>query len=649
MKSLCPVLLCLLMAFSSHAQEFKKLPSFGEVSTAELKMTECAFDKGAPAMVIFDEGESFFSINYNTTGNPFYEETVRRVRIKIFNTKGFAYGSIKIRYRSEAGSTISIKNFGAQTYNLDDAGNVKVTKVERNAIYDKKLNKFFSEKTFVFADLKPGSVLEYKYTLDGGTEWSWAFQKEIPVMYSRFVVDFPQELEVSVTPYCTLPYVRSGDKNRSDNYSWYAMENVPALDDEPFMSCRKDYVQRLAMRLIAVQFLGQPRRNLLRSWPGIIKQLMEDQDFGVQLKKDIPRTADLDAMLKDEKDIHKRIAIIHNYVRKNMEWNNYDNIWALDGVKSAWKDKKGTSGEINLILINLLKDAGITVHPVLVSTRDNGTVNTGIADYNQFDKVMAYVETADRVYVLDATDKATPTHLIPESVMYSEGLVIEKISTYEWGWKTIWDGKYAYTRNVFLNGEADANGNVKGFATVTASDYERQSLLPGGKGDTLQIKKEYEAINGLKLERLEFANVDTDSLPLVENIGFENKGSSSGEYKYFTVNLFTGLEKNPFIADERKTDIFYGANQHYDLSGTIFLPDGYVMEEVPKSMRMLMPDSSISLVRQVSFDAGSSMLSFRYKIDFMQPVYLKNDYDYFMEFYKKMIAVLDEKFVYKKK
>ncbi|WP_315822806.1 hypothetical protein [Paraflavitalea speifideaquila] len=31
---------------------------------------------------------------------------------------------------------------------------------------------------------------------------------------------------------------------------------------------------------------------------------------------------------------------IHNYVRKNMEWNSYGGIWALNGVKSAWKDKK---------------------------------------------------------------------------------------------------------------------------------------------------------------------------------------------------------------------------------------------------------------------------------------------------------------------
>jgi hypothetical protein len=132
---------------------------------------------------------------------------------------------------------------------------------------------------------------------------------------------------------------------------------------------------------------------------------MEDEDFGLQLKKDIPRTADLDAQLKSITDPYLKMKLIHSYVRKNMEWNGVDGIWALDGVKSAWKDKKGTTGEINLILVNLLKDAGLNAHPLLVSTRENGFVRTDVADVDQFDKVMAYVTIDSNVYVLDANDQ----------------------------------------------------------------------------------------------------------------------------------------------------------------------------------------------------------------------------------------------------
>ena len=146
-------------------------------------------------------------------------------------------------------------------------------------------------------------------------------------------------------------------------------------------------------------------------------------------------------MLKNITVPYQKMKTIYKYVQDNMAWNEYLGIWAFDGVKSAWKDKKGTVGEINLILVNLLRDADLKAHPILVSTHDNGVVNTSDAGtlyapgYYQFNKVMAYVEVNDKVYVLDATQKQTPAHLLPPDVLATEGLVIEKLDTYEWGWR----------------------------------------------------------------------------------------------------------------------------------------------------------------------------------------------------------------------
>jgi hypothetical protein len=447
MKRPALTLTCIIILFFAQAQEFKKLPAFGDVTKEELQMTECSFDKGAAAMVLFNEGESFFRINTNSPINPFYEQTDVRVRIKVFNQKGFEQADVKISYPSYDRS-VSIAKFSAQTYNLDAAGNIVVSKVDKASVYDKKINKRYSEKSFAFPDVKEGSIIEYKYTLDNASSGLWYFQKQIPVKFSRFIVNFPPELRVAITPNCTLPLQQStSDRKGAGNYSWYTMENVPGLANEPFMSCREDYLQKVEMRLTAVDFPGVPTRSLVRSWPGIIRTLVDDEDFGRQLKKEIPRTADLDAMLKDMNDPFKKMSVIHNYVRNNMEWNGYTNIWALDGVKAAWKDKKGTSGEINLILINLLKDAGLTAHPLLVSTKNNGLVNTSVAGYDQFDKVLAHVTIGEKYYVLDATEKVTPSFLIPLEVMVSEALLIAKPDSYEWGWKTLWDKE----KNIHLN------------------------------------------------------------------------------------------------------------------------------------------------------------------------------------------------------
>ena len=45
---------------------------------------------------------------------------------------------------------------------------------------------------------------------------------------------------------------------------------------------------------------------------------------------------------------------------------------------------------------------------------------------------LAYVEIGDEVW-LDASEKDTPVELFPPDVVGTEGLLIEKIDTYEWG------------------------------------------------------------------------------------------------------------------------------------------------------------------------------------------------------------------------
>ena len=221
-----------------------------------------------------------------------------------------------------------IRGLTAHTINQDAAGNIIVTKVEKDAIYRKKINKVFSEVIFTFPDVKPGSIIEYKYKDDASGLYAlhnWYFQKSIPVAFSRYVLNFPTELIVSAIPKGKLRVTLNENLKANRNIKTFTMNNVPALKDEAYISCDEDYLQQVTPLMIAVDLPGTPRRSLLRSWPGIIKQLMEDEDFGLQLKKNIPRTSDLDALLATVTDPYKKMIIIHDYVKKNMKWERIGN------------------------------------------------------------------------------------------------------------------------------------------------------------------------------------------------------------------------------------------------------------------------------------------------------------------------------------
>lgn len=641
MRALNLILAGMLCACSVAAQDNKDIPAFGKVDKSDLLLKECEFDKNAEAMILFETGEEYCSILSDVNF-----ELVRHVRIKILNDKGLDHANVKIRYLSFKGLQ-KVKNFSAQTYNLDEAGNIVVSKVDKSAIFDKKITKRIAEQVFSFPNVKVGSVIEYKYTLDGSWE-DWYFQHSIPVKKSRYVVDFPSELEVNSVAYGQLPVQAKTTEKGSRVIKTFNMTDIPALRDEPFISCEDDYLQRVETELIAINAPSR-RYSLTKNWLQIIKDLMEDEDFGIQIKKNIPRTDDLDALLKTLKSPYDKMVAIHHYVRKNMTWDGIYSIWAMDGVRSAWKDKKGTAGEINMILVNLLKDAGLNAYPILVSTRSNGRVITTKPDWKQFDKVMAYVVIGEQVYVLDATDKFSSSKMIPLDVMYSEGLVISKLETGEWGWEGLWDDKQKFKNTTVFNAYIDENGVMNGEGFISSMDYARVKRMPVLKeGKDKFIQQFFTRQNeGVKIDSITIENEDVDSLPLNQKFKFTHQANSSGDYKYFSVNMFSGLEKNPFIADTRFSDVFFGYNQQHAVIASIIAPEDYTFESLPKNVKMIMPDTSIIFTR-ISAVQGQ-MLSVRMNLEFQKPFFSAADYPDFQEFYKKLFDMLNEQFVIKKK
>ncbi len=639
---LIPIFYCANYAFS---QTNDSIPDFGQIDKSELQMSECNFDKNAEAVVLFDVEEVVGKVYPYSA----FCETERHIRIKILKNKGLDEANIKIIYmKGEEGEKVSIVD--AQTYNLDGSGKIIISKLDKKTIVDKDVNKRLAEKIFTFPDVRTGSVIEYTYKISGSISSGlriWYFQKSIPVRFSRYTANFPLNFELACRTHCTLHVEQHSSYYGSNSIRIFTMTNVPALRDEPYMTCEDDYTQRVVPDLTAFTLNGH-RTNLTESWASIVDILMRDDDFGQQLTKNIPRTGDLDDSLEHVTDSIRRMNIIYHYVRDNMHWNGRSNIWALDGVKSAWKNKKGTSGEINLILVNLLKGAGLDAYPVLVSSRNNGRINFSTPELRQFDEVMALVIIRGRDYVLDATDKYNSPKLIPWEVNYSEGLVIEKFDSYKWGWRTLWDENDMFRDLILIQGNIDDQGIMSGEATINSYEYSRVERMENLKdGKEKFVEKYFSSKNAtIHVDSTLIENEAVDTLPLIQKVWFNEKLSSSGNYKYFTTNLFTALEKNPFTADQRFSDIFFGANQSFTIAENFFIPDGYTFDELPKNVKMIMPDTSIIFTRQIK--TNNDLMNMRITLEFKKPVFTAEEYEFFREFYKKLFAMLNEQIVIKK-
>lgn len=652
---LLPALLVLCMPL---CQAQKNFPAFGKIDKEDLELKDCEFDKGAEAFKLIDWG----SVYYERGVGLFKQITERRVRIKILKDKGTSYANVKTPPFISRNGNEKITKIEANTYNLDAAGNIITTSVDRKSIYTQALNKSMSQVIIAFPEVKAGSVIEYKYKLESDYyEYidDWYFQDDIPTRISEIDIKAPALFRFKEDRFFYMEPERKQDV--SDEFMTlgggelykvtmltksYVLRNVPGVHDEPYQSTKKDYKQKISFQLSQIDNNDGNPKDIRTSWEDVKKGLDENEDFGAELKKNIPGTETFISETTSCPDTLCKMLKVFNYVRSNMNWTGSDFLYSSQGIRTAWEKKTGNSGEINLILIKLLRDAGVNANPILFSTKDNGVVNTNYPSEKQFNVVMAYVELGNDYYVLNAADKYNSFRLIPYDVAFTDGLILDADRA---RWRHVGKAKHKFKELIAIQADIDAGGNMKGDATITSVDYAKNLRAKTYTEDKAAYRDIYytKPYPNVKVEQLEVNNTNSDSLALDQKVSFTSKLNSSGNYSYFNINLFSDLTENPFVADERQTNIDFGYLQEFVLFGNYKIPEGYTFEELPKDVSMIMPDTSIVFSRFIS--AEDNALSVRINIEFREISYLAQDYDYFREFYKKLFDKLNEQIVIKKK
>jgi len=658
-KPLSTLLLCTI-ALSVNAQTAgTAIPTtmpYGKIDVADLQMKACDFEKDANAEVLFEKGDSYFDQDFNVITNEVHK------RIKIFNDNGKNEADVHISY--QGGNQYEfITGVQAETINLVD-GKIEITKLDKKLIYDKTIDKRWNEIAFTFPNVKPGSVIEYKYKWNTNAFYhlpTWYFQDKLPIRYNEFSTQIPDVFYFRVQSQFYQPLVKhtTGTDSRtygsgSDSHTYNldnelrAMSNIPSLPDEPYMSSFNDNVQCIIFQLISIK----PEYGFVHSysdtWAKVGGILADDEDFGAQLKRKLADEDDLVTKAKALKSDDEKIGFLFNAVKNTMKWNENDDWYTIDGTPKAWEKKTGNSTEINLILYHLIKQAGVDAYPMVVSTRDHGKVRPFYTSLAQFNRAVVYIPVdSTKQYILDASGKYNVYNQTPAELLNSSGLYIDKVKKF---FDIIEIKNDLPARQVVLvSGEIKPNGKLEGIAQISSTSYNKIEAVKRYKTDGEKKYIDYlqDGDNNLKIASVAFENMEVDSLPLTQKVAFNLDLAGSDEnYIYLNSNLFSSLKTNPFLSENRMTDIDFGYLKAYSINGTFKLPAGYKTDALPKSVSMVMPDKSIVFKRMVAESEGTVVV--RYNITYNKVQYSKKDYEYFHEFLKKMYEMLNEQIVLKK-
>ena len=635
----------LLLAFAltanlcSAAQEFS---SYGKVTPAELKMTECAFDKEADAVVLIDEAVSSYNDEYNLI-------TSRHVRIKILKETGIHHANISIPFYRKDGFEF-ISNVEGMVINSDPGNNPVNQILERKSIYTTNVSDRIGTVSLPFPSVKAGSIIEYTYRSTmkhyGGLD-DWEFQREIPVVLSKYLLYIVPNAEFAYQVRKSDRYPIKVDLQKKDARVSFEMENLPGLGDEPYMDARKDYLQRVIFQLSGFASRGSDKRNVMTTWSELTKELINTQELGSQISKDLPGTDNFINLVKPNPSALEKMKLVLNYVRKNMTWNHVNSKYSIDGVKSAWNKKTGTSGDINLILVNLLKSSGLEAYPMLVSERYNGKVNTDYPYVDQFNTVYAAVIADGKKYFLDATDPLTPPHIIPYNILNTTGFILNKKAG---GLIHITDESLQYRDFITVIAKINPDETIRGEVFINSMDYARIRRLEKYASDNKKyIDENFKLKPSISIDSFAIMNEDKDSVALQHKFNFAVPLEGTGEYKFIPLNMFSGFETNPFLSEKRFSDINFSFKRFISFTALMTIPNEYVVDAMPKSIKLTNVDNSVLFSRELIKDAASNQIVCRFKMDFKKSHYGAEEYDSIREFYKKMFDMLTEQIVLKKK
>lgn len=631
-----------VLTCTAKAQTVPSTQPYGKVDKADLELKACDFEKDANAEVLFDKAE----VVPEGVGRQTVLTMQRHIRMKIFNDFGKNFANIRIEYFSYLDGVV-VNDLKAQTISLNN-DKVEITPLDKKLVYIEKVDKLYSALVFSFPNVKPGSVLEYKYRVASQSFPTWYFQNYVPTRYSEIQISIPSFVNFKSMPHTKQQYIKSvGEGN--DAYQVRAMANIHSMPNEPYMGSRNDNLQR-------IEYLGI--NTNVGTWPKIGEQLMKYNDFGYDLDRNLADEATIINKAKSLGSEDDKIAYIFDVVKNSMKWDKILRFYTIDGTVKAWDKKVGNSAEINMILYHLLKKAGIKAYPLVVCTKHNGKINPANANMFLFNNTVVSVPIdSTKNYILDASNKFNLFNTIPADILNSFGLNIDPANTLKldaYGVPTAYkmvfiSNEDPATRSVSLNAEIKPGGKIEGSAEITSYGYNKTNAMQlyNDEGEEKYLDTLRNNDNNLKISSFKRENMDTDSLPLSQKFNFNLELSGSDEnYIYFNTGLFNLMGKNPFFSDERFSDIDFGYRDNCSIYSVYKMPAGYKADALPKTVTIVMPDQSIIFKRTVAEDSGTILV--KYVLNHRKTIYFKEDYPDIYGFYKKMYELLNEQIVLKK-
>lgn len=632
---------------------------YGTFTYEDMNMKSYNNDTSAHAVVLKEYGYAFLS---DADGVPVMFE--HHVKIKIFDNAGFKHGNIELPLYT-LDDAEQLEEINGITYYKDENGNVKQAALNRKDVFINKKNKYWSLVKFAMPNLRPGCVIEYKYTTKSSLRrqfHSWEFQADIPKIYTEYKAKIPAVYNYNISlrggrKLLDGPEYKS--KLDRDCFSFngikcdcsifrFAMKDVPAFVEEDYMTSSRNYLSAIYFELTDYYNLSTGANiKVAKEWKDVDYELKHYESFGSQIKKKDVFKEKLVPVLAGKTTPLEKAKAVYEYVQKNIKWNNVWSWASTEGIRKAFEKHAGSIGDINLGLTAALNAAGIDADAVLISTRENGIVNKLFPVVTEFDYVIVKADIDGKTYLLDATDPLLSFGILPMRCLNDEGRVMSLDKPSVW----IPITQPTQTSTVAYDFDLLDNGKLKGTITKYSfgySAYEKRKEIKKFNTQEEYIEDFDEKRPKLKVLKAKITNLDSLDNPLAEiyEVEMDTYDNLNGNKFMFSPFMFNHITQNPFKLDERSYPVDWGMASSNRVMLTVRLPKTFSVENPPKDVNLGLPNNGGRFLTTFTQDKNS--FTFSHAINFSKGIYAPEEYPYLKELYNQIILSEKVDLVFKK-
>ena len=574
------LLLLLVPVIFIYAGEEK---DYGKVDPKFLAMEVYPEDTSAAALRIFDIG----IIDLRFAGRVEVVFT-RHFQTKILKEKGKEHANLAISYWHKDHLT----KLDTQIIYPDG----RKVKVEKENIFDEAEKGLFKVKKLTFPNVEIGAVLEVKYEVTGNDIYElepWYFHQSIPVIESEIMVQLSPGFKYMVKKENDPNHLIVESKEKFYNQfteKWeerycYKAENLPAIKEEPFISSLKNYKANLNFQIESVSFPSY-HYVFIENLQTLCNRLLEEpynnfKNPGSEVKQLV------NSLINSDMSDEYQSKVLFEYVRDNFDYRSGDDIYPRNDQKDILKEKKATDSEKNLMLMVMLRAAGLEARPLLISTTDNGIANPEIPFLSQYNKVILLVSVNNNYFLFDARDPWITYGQLPPSSLVKNALLVEKDNS------SFLDIPNEGLRSISViesKINLSENGKLQGNSQIMAIGYGSRDynsdLYKHKKMEKLIQEELVNHLNNFTITDSDsnLAPAPSDSFHTTFGFELENYAELIDNEIYLKPGIYFGRDKNVFVSEKRSFPVEFGYKRKTIETNYYTLPAGYMVTEFPNEV-----------------------------------------------------------------